>query len=137
MEIQRTGAGVTLPGERGPATPSNAMGKQEFLKLLITQLRYQDPLRPTQDQEFVAQLAQFSSLEEIQNVARFSSLQSGLGLLGRQVVAKREDGQSVTGTVQGLRQSEAGVTMVSIQTGADPGAVVEVELEQVQQVNVL
>lgn len=44
------------------------LGKDEFLKLLITQLQSQDPLNPTQDTEFVAQLAQFSSLEQLQNV---------------------------------------------------------------------
>ncbi len=45
-----------------------AMGKDAFLKLLVTQLENQDPLNPTENTEFVAQLAQFSSLEGIQNL---------------------------------------------------------------------
>lgn len=45
-----------------------AMGKDAFLKLLVTQLENQDPLNPTDNTEFVAQLAQFSSLEGIQNL---------------------------------------------------------------------
>lgn len=44
------------------------LGKQQFLELLVTQLRYQDPLNPSNDQEFIAQLAQFSSLESSQNI---------------------------------------------------------------------
>ena len=41
------------------------LGRDEFLKLLVTKLQNQDPLQPTQDEEFVAQLAQFSSLEQL------------------------------------------------------------------------
>ena len=45
-----------------------SLGKEEFLRLLVTQLRYQDPLSPIDNTEFVAQLAQFSSLEQMQNM---------------------------------------------------------------------
>ena len=44
------------------APPSQELGKEEFLKMLITQLRYQDPMDPMKDQAFIAQMAQFSSL---------------------------------------------------------------------------
>jgi flagellar basal-body rod modification protein FlgD len=47
---------------------SKALGKQDFLNLLVTQLRFQDPMQPTENTEFVAQLAQFSSLEGTQNI---------------------------------------------------------------------
>ena len=43
------------------------MGKEDFLKLLVTQLRYQDPMSPEDPKDFVAQLAQFSSLEQQMN----------------------------------------------------------------------
>ncbi len=48
---------------------SNVVGKDDFLKLLVTQMRYQDPLNPLKGTEFSAQLAQFSSLEQLQNIA--------------------------------------------------------------------
>jgi flagellar basal-body rod modification protein FlgD len=48
---------------------SKQLGKQDFLNLLVTQLKFQDPLAPTENTEFVAQLAQFSSLEGTQNIS--------------------------------------------------------------------
>ena len=48
--------------------PGGKLGKNEFLKLLVTQLRYQDPLNPLQGEEMAAQLAQFSSLEQLVNI---------------------------------------------------------------------
>lgn len=49
---------------------SSSLGKDEFLNLLVTQLKNQDPLNPMQDKEFIAQMAQFSSLEQIQNLVK-------------------------------------------------------------------
>lgn len=50
------------------ASESDNMGKEQFLQLLVTQLKYQDPLNPMEDQEFIAQMAQFSSLEQLVNL---------------------------------------------------------------------
>jgi len=66
---------------------TQTMGKQEFLNLLVTQLRYQDPLNPMQDSEFVAQLAQFSALEQMQNLNDSFELMKAQSLIGRYIVA--------------------------------------------------
>ena len=50
------------------STGSQTLGKDDFLKLLVTQLQNQDPMNPTDSTAFVAQLAQFSSLEQMSNV---------------------------------------------------------------------
>jgi len=69
------------------------MGKNDFLMLLAAQLRYQDPLNPQNDSDFAAQLAQFSALEQMQNMNStlnmLSSFQS-YSLIGKYVIAEAE-----------------------------------------------
>ena len=88
----------------------NDLDKNAFLKLLITELRNQDPLSPTDDKEFIAQLAQFSSLEQMQQVNKameaFVSNQvafQAAGLLGRTVSATASDGSAISGKVDSVR----------------------------------
>lgn len=63
--------GATLPSatDRSKKVGDSTMGKDEFLKLLVTQLGNQDPLNPMDGQEFAAQLAQFSSVEQLMNIS--------------------------------------------------------------------
>ena len=57
-----------LAPQQQAKTPTKQLGKEDFLKLLTLQLRSQNPLDPTSNQEMAAQLAQFSALEQMQNI---------------------------------------------------------------------
>lgn len=70
---------------------NNSLGKDAFLKLLVTQLQHQDPLNPSSDTEFIAQLATFSQLEEMQNLSQNSANSQAFTLVGKDVVMKVED----------------------------------------------
>ncbi|OQY15722.1 MAG: hypothetical protein B6I32_05930 [Desulfobacterium sp. 4572_20] len=62
--LESVGSSVTSTS----SSESNILGKDDFLNLLVTQLRHQDPLSPMESAEFTSQLAQFSSLEQMSNV---------------------------------------------------------------------
>jgi flagellar basal-body rod modification protein FlgD len=58
--------------------PTRTLGKDDFLRLLTVQLQHQDPMSPVQNEDFIAQLAQFSSLEQLENIN--TRLQDGIDL---------------------------------------------------------
>jgi flagellar basal-body rod modification protein FlgD len=99
--------------------PQQQLGKDDFLKLLITQLSHQDPTAPMQDKEFIAQMAQFSSLEQMTSMAAdFSKLTAMLSgseassALGRNV--ELDDGDRVVqGTVKAVTRGELPQVLVN------------------------
>ncbi|HEY1171663.1 MAG TPA: flagellar hook capping FlgD N-terminal domain-containing protein [Verrucomicrobiae bacterium] len=101
--------------------PVKALGQQDFLKLLVAQLTSQDPLNPKQDTEFIAQMAQFSALEQSKSMqSDIASLRGdqqmlqAYGLLGQTVKLQAEDGiDPVLGTVSAV-QNEAGTPKLMV-----------------------
>lgn len=94
------------------------LDKDDFLKILITQLQHQDPTNPMQDKEFIAQMAQFSSLEQMTNMASsFGKLSSVLNsseaqsLLGRNVEVLDGD-KAIYGKVSQVVRGEFPLVMV-------------------------
>ncbi len=109
------------------ALQGNSMGMEDFMKILLTQLTYQDPLKPMDNQEFMAQMAQFTSLEQTQQlnekmtqlVANQAALQS-VGLIGRTVDLAVANGATLTGTVSALSLSgESPELRVTTASGAE------------------
>ena len=74
----------------------STLGKDAFLQLLVAQMKYQDPLEPTSNTEYISQLATFSSLEEMQNMTSALNLQRASSLVGQEVYVKTVD--SITGS---------------------------------------
>ncbi len=77
---------------------SSSLDKDAFLQLLVAQMKYQDPLQPTDNTEYISQLATFSELEEMQNMTASSNLQRASGLVGQEVICKVTN--SSTGATQ-------------------------------------
>lgn len=74
----------------------NSLGKDAFLQLLVTQMKYQDPLNPSSDTEFVAQLATFSQLEQLQNLGTTMTNSQSFSLVGKDVIMKAVDSNGST-----------------------------------------
>lgn len=109
------------------STTTSGLGKDDFLKLLVTQLQYQDPLNPMDDKEFVSQMAQFSSLEQLTNindgiekmstVSSRQELLSAVNYIGKDVVAEgsqvSKSGESLS-TITYTIESAAKAVTISI-----------------------
>lgn len=87
----------------GTTNKSNSsLDKDAFLKLLVTQMQYQDPLEPTSNTEYMAQLAQFSTVEELQNLSATFSNGQAMNLTGQYVILNVPDSAGNIKQVSGL-----------------------------------
>ncbi|HOK41794.1 MAG TPA: flagellar hook capping FlgD N-terminal domain-containing protein [bacterium] len=106
----------------GTTSTNDTLGKDAFLKLLVTQLKYQDPMNPLDNNDMLAQLAQFSALEQSQNInknleqLRFESLSTNaVSLLGAEVkAAKTVDNEQIekTGIVKEIKYKDSQAVFV-------------------------
>ena len=108
LEVDRFNKTLTVNGRKA----SQELGKDDFLKLLMAQMTHQDPTEPMDNSQFIAQMAQFSSLEQMCNVsngfnkmAQVMRSNEAAGTLGK-VVELDVEGQTVSGVVEGFTRGE-------------------------------
>ena len=134
MALSTANVSAAAPGA------ASSIGLQDFVRVLTTQLTYQDPLKPMDNQAFMAQLAQFTTLGQTEqlntNMGALLNTQATLqsvGLIGRTVDITQADSTTVTGTVQSLSLSGDTPTM-TIQTSSG-GTLSNVTMSQLVKVH--
>ena len=125
----------TTPGTTAqPKSSMPTLGKDDFLKLLVGQLQHQDPLAPSDDQQWIGQMAQFSQLEQVSNTAATTqkivealNTNGTLSLIGHSVTYLDEAGATHDGVVQTVDMAggKASLTVGGV-AGIDAGAVTQV-----------
>jgi flagellar basal-body rod modification protein FlgD len=116
------------------AASGSALGKDDFLKMLVAQLQNQDPMSPMKDMEFIGQMASFSSLEQINNLAAANdrmadnlSSSTAIGLIGKTVSWVDENDQVQTGVVEKVSTAGGTPTLtVSGHEGVDLSVITQV-----------
>ncbi|QJR21979.1 Flagellar basal-body rod modification protein FlgD [Brevinematales bacterium NS] len=111
----------------------NSLSEADFMKLLITQLRNQDPTKPLEDKEFITQMTQLTSLKQLnemittmQTFSKELAFTRTLGLVNKWVVYERADGVMAQGLVESIRVKN-GQTFLNVNNE-------EVTLEQVSEI---
>ena len=127
--------GSPAAGTQAASGKNAELGKDQFLKLFVAQLQHQDPMNPMQDSDFMGQMASFSTLEQVTNLAAANeaiatnlSLSQSVGLIGRSVTWVDEADVPHTGTVEKVNQSADGrpVLTISGTEGVDPSTITQI-----------
>ena len=103
---------IVQPTSLSTDTSTNELGQDDFLNILTTQLKYQDPLEPMEDTEFISQLAEFSALEQMEAMNQRINYSNAFDIMGNVVEVSCTD--EITGA---LGIEEGIVESVSIQSG--------------------
>ncbi|MDD6810936.1 MAG: flagellar hook capping FlgD N-terminal domain-containing protein [Lachnospiraceae bacterium] len=99
--VESTSAASIAQGANKNKTSNSTVDKDQFLQLLVAQMKYQDPLEPTSNTEYISQYATFSELEQMQNMSASLELSRASALVGQTVLMKVTDSSGNTTTVQG------------------------------------
>jgi len=125
---------LTLEEMKPKGSSGGEMGKDQFLKLFVAQLQHQDPMNPMNDSEFMGQMASFSTLEQVSNLAAANervaanlTSSSAISLIGRTVSYVDDNDQIHTGTVEKVTTAGGmpSLTVAGVD-GVDPATITQV-----------
>lgn len=123
--------GYTQTNQTNTTSKSNdVLGKDDFLKMLVTQLRYQDPLQPMEDKEFIAQMAQFSSLEQMQNMNTAMITTQATNLIGKEIHWMNDQGMEESGVVTAVTTFEGVSKLIVGETSVGMDKVFKVSIKE-------
>ncbi len=113
--------------ETAATNPNGTLGQEGFLKLMVAQLQEQNPMEPGNSNEYVNELATFTEMEQMTNLASSSELSGAVQLIGHEVSYTNALGKLETGTVEGVQRTSSGMTVtVGGQTGIEVSKVTQV-----------
>lgn len=123
-----------------PSTMANAgINEEDFIKLFVNELQFQDPMQPLDNSQFLTQLAQFVGIEQqseqvagINNLLTLDASNQSLGLLTRTVQVSNTDGTTTVGKVTGIEYANGGVSMTV--TASNSAVLTGIALSRIQLV---
>ena len=126
MSSPVSGVGTTYTPATSTVDRPDQMGKDTFLKLLVAQMKYQDPANPASSSEFMAQTATFTQVEKLEEIARQSAAMLVLqeastagAMVGRSATYTDSDGGSVTGRITAVRLASGDQEAVAVIGGKE------------------
>lgn len=131
--------GSVLSTTNASSLPNSGINEQDFIKLFVNELRFQDPMQPLDNSQFLTQLAQFVSIEQqseevtgINNLLTLNSSDDSLGLLSHSVTIANADGSTTSGKVSGIQYGANGVQLTVMTSGNS--VLTNIPLSQIQLV---
>ena len=136
-EAQSVNAFTGAAPDKLERLPMKTLGQDEFLQLLVTQMRNQDPMKPVADTEFIAQMAEFSNLEQtkemssdISQLRQSGSFTQAAALMGKQVSLLSGENTFTKGIVTDLAVKDGEVRLIINGKPYELGQVVSVNSEE-------
>jgi flagellar hook assembly protein FlgD len=109
------GMGGTQIKKSGDSSDVFGLGRDDFFKLFLAQLKNQDPTKPVDDKEFIAQLAQFTMIDTLKSLDKTmagTQLAEASGMIGKQVTGTDVNGKAISGAVEQVVQDGDGLALV-------------------------
>ncbi|HOX05744.1 MAG TPA: flagellar hook capping FlgD N-terminal domain-containing protein [Planctomycetota bacterium] len=133
--VNGVGSGTSAASATANALSGTKVSTDQFLKLLVMQLKNQDPLNPLSNEDFLTQLAQFQSLEETMQTAENTKnlllgqqLAAASALIGKDVVVTGSDGADYVGNVEKVAVQDGKVLLIVGNTGVSLDEIKEIRL---------